>query len=197
MSNYLIPDTIYTKYKDYSDEELIGLSAQGDEDARNVILYRYNPIVKRDARLFYLAGGDTEDLIQEGMIALFNAISGYKDDKGAKFSTYATVCIDARIKAAVTRANRNKNKPLNEYVSIDDEADDTIAGCDFSPEQIYLRDEDITDMYRRIDEELSPMERKVALLYIQGLSYADIAAELGKSEKSINNALTRIKNKLR
>ncbi len=195
-----------TKYEKLPDDLLIELVRSGDKDAEEFLLMKYLPLVNSETRFLYLAGAETEDLAQEGMIGLFSAIRDYTVGSKASFHTFATVCVRNRIHTAITAANRLKHSPLNSYVSIfyndneDDELEDGSITSDegvSNPENIVLRQEQIEHMYEELDMKLSPVEKKVAKLYISGLSRREIAVELGKSEKSIDNALTRIHNKLK
>ena len=195
-----------TKYEKLPDDIIIELVHQGDKEAEEYMLLKYMPLVNSETRFLYLAGAETEDLAQEGMIGLFTAIRDYIPDSDASFITFATVCIRNRIHSALTAANRQKHAMLNNYISLfynDLEegngelsnltSDDNIS----NPEFIILRHEKIEQMYEKLDMKLSPVEKNVAKLYIQGLSRKEIATQLGKTEKSVDNALTRIHNKLK
>lgn len=194
------------KYDKLPDDLIIDLIRSGDKDAEEYLLIKYMPLVKSETRFLYLAGAETEDLAQEGMIGLVSAIRNYKVESDASFITFATVCIRNRIHMAITAANRMKHTPLNSYVSIfynenDDDSGDVkniISDENASnPENIVLRQEQIEQMYEQLDMKLSPVEKKVARLYISGDSRKEIAEKLGKTEKSVDNALTRIHNKLK
>lgn len=191
-------------YSEFSDEKLVELCHSGDNDAENYLLTRHKNTVISRARAFYLVGGDRDDLIQEGMIALYQAIKGYDKDKNASFLTFACVCIDKKLTSAVERDNRQKNKPLNESVSFfapisDEEEDgpsfsDVLTGNgDDNPENIVIGEE------RRIHimDNLSSFEKKVLTYYMEGLGYDEIGRILGKESKAIDNAIQRIRNKLK
>ena len=195
-----------TKYNMLSDEDLIKLTRMGDKDAEEYLLIKYTPLVNNEVRTMFLVGAEIEDLAQEGMIGLFQAIRDYDEKSPASFSTFAYACVKNRCRTAITTANRQKHSPLNNYISIfysDDEGNegdekDVISDEGLNdPEFIYLRQEKIEKMYEELEHKLSGMEKKVVSLYLEGLSRKEIADRLGKSEKSIDNALTRIHNKLK
>lgn len=192
-------------YTTLQDEEIISLIQSGQSDATEYLLKKYAPLVKKSIRTLYLIGADTEDLSQEGMIGLFKAIQGYQNDNNASFYTFAKLCIDRQIYSAIKASNRKKHIPLNSYISFyskinEDEIeliDNLEAGKDSNPEQIVLDRENTMSIEEILDEHLSKMEKKVLSLYLQGKSYADIGAELGKPSKSIDNAIQRIRDKVK
>ncbi len=195
-----------TKYNMLSDDDLIKLTRLGDRDAEEYLIVKYTPLVNNEVRTMFLVGAEIEDLAQEGMIGLFQAIRDYDEKSTASFSTFAYTCIKNKCKTAVTAANRMKHGPLNNYISIfysDDEereGDERYLVSDEGlndPEFLFLRQEKIEKMYEELELKLSPMEKKVVGLYLEGMSRREIADRLGKSEKSIDNALTRIHNKLK
>ncbi len=193
-----------TKYEKLPDELILELISKGDEDAEEYLLIKYMPLVKSETRFLFLVGAETEDLAQEGMIGLFMAIRDFKNDGKTSFHTFATVCVRNRIHSAISAANRQKHLPLNNAVSLyyndnDDSEEKSILDEDdtYNPEKIVLRHEKIEQMYEQLDMKLSATEKVVTKLYLQGLSRREIAAELGKSEKSIDNALNRVHNKLK
>lgn len=184
-----------------SDEKLVLLAQNGDEGAEEELLQRYKEKVKIRSRLFFMLGGDNEDIVQEGMIGLFNAIQSYKPDAGASFATFAELCVNRRIISAIKTAGRNKYAPLNESLSYDAEAEtgsilDTLtAGTDTDPEAKVLLAETIELMLSEDAHLLSAMERKVLTHLVAGESKEDIVASLGISMKSLGNAITRIRTK--
>lgn len=193
------------KYDNLSDNEVIELIHSGDADAMEYMLKRYGNLVKREIRTVYLIGAETEDIAQEGMIGLFKAIRDYETDKGSSFSTFATLCVRRQIKTAITASNRKKHTPLNTYVSIYAENDEhgTMLADNLeaeenqtNPENMVIAREQQSVLSKQIESELSPLERKVLHLYLGGMSCMDMALELGKSEKSVSNALQRIRGKL-
>ena len=192
-------------YTTLQDEEVISLIHNGQSDATEYLLKKYAPLVKKSIRTLYLIGADTEDLSQEGMIGFFKAIQSYQNDNNASFYTFAKICIDRQIYSAIKASNRKKHTPLNSYISFyskmnEDEIeliDNLEAGNDSNPEQIILDRENTTNIEDILEEHLSKMEKQVLSLYLQGKSYADIGIELGKTSKSIDNAIQRIRDKVK
>lgn len=192
-------------YTTLQDEEVISLIHNGQSDATEYLLKKYAPLVKKSIRTLYLIGADTEDLSQEGMIGLFKAIQSYQDDNEASFYTFAKLCIDRQIYSAIKAFNRKKHTPLNSYISFyskmnGDEIeliDNLEAGNESNPEHIILDRENTMNIEDILKEHLSPMEKQVLSLYMQGNSYADIGLELGKSSKSIDNSIQRIRDKVK
>jgi RNA polymerase sporulation-specific sigma factor len=192
-------------YDKLSDNELVKLAREKDDVAEEELIMRYGFIVKRYARSMYLIGAETEDLIQEGTIGLFKAVRDYDESGGAAFSTFATMCVKRQIDSAIKNYNRNKHMPLNFYVSISGFDGDDSGNYDediqdrrvaANPEKAVLVKEKHEIMLERMKQELSPFELKVVKLYLEGRSHADIAGQLGKDVKSIDNALQRIRGKL-
>ena len=193
---------------DYSlltDNEILSRINDKDDDAIEFMMKKYGGIVRKETRTMFLIGAETEDLTQEGMIGLYKAIRDYSPDKGTTFSTFATLCIKRQIQTAVNASNRKKHSPLNSYISLyssNDENDSSLIEAleaspgESNPEKMIIAREQKKAMDNRIQSELSAMEKKVLTLYLEGLSYAAIAEKLGKNEKSINNALQRIRGKL-
>ena len=191
-------------YSGFSDIELRALVIAGDEGAENELVIRYMRLVRMCARPFFLAGGDTEDLMQEGMLGLLSAIRQYKPDEGASFKTYAELCIENRLKSAVKSDLRLKHSPLNNRVSLDDIlSEETKANQAFMsdlsrriPEEQVLASESKTDFLLVNSQFLSRFENVVLSYYLDGLSYKEISAATGRSFKSIDNAVQRIRHKL-
>ena len=183
-----------------TDEELIGIYRKGSLDAMTDLIIRYKPLVKNRARLFYLEGGDREDLLQEGMIGLFKAIKEYDAEKEASFATFARLCITRQMLSAIEAAGRKKHMLLNESLSIEQLDEGQIAdrvGVADGPEKIFFEQEDSKLLMENINRNLSKMEKQVLELYISGMDYLEIADMMGKSGKSIDNALQRIRNKIK
>ncbi|MDO4544432.1 MAG: RNA polymerase sporulation sigma factor SigH [Clostridia bacterium] len=193
-------------YQAKTDEELISLLRNGDKRAEDCLYERYKQIVRAKVRPYFLIGADHEDLVQEGMIGLYKAVLDYRSDKNASFRSFSDLCITRQMLTAIKRASRKKHTPLNTYVSLNrplsDEEDsktlmDMIQNVSVSdPEETLLRRESLERVGQRIKEDLSNYERTVLHLYLQGLSYQQIAKELNKPPKSIDNAIQRVKKKL-
>ena len=194
------------EYSAMSDEELVELSAGGDRRATEFILSKYKNLVRNRAKAYFLAGADHDDIVQEGMIGLFKAVRDFDITKQASFRGFAEVCIKRQIITAVKAATRQKHMPLNSYVSLsepvyDDDSErslmDMIAERDaVDPEEMFLRREKAESINAEINDKLSNLEKTVLSLYMGGMNYQEIAVELGRAPKSIDNALQRIKRKL-
>lgn len=194
----------------YSDEEIIENVREGEASGINELFERYKDVVRSIASTMYLIGGDNDDLIQEGMIGLFKAVQEYDPGRDASFGTFARLCITRQIYSAVKASGRKKHIPLNTYVSLyeenqdDDESGRSVEVQDMlrasnatEPEHVVLSNEESEELERAIEQELSPLEKNVLELYVTGMSYSDIADVLGKNEKAMDNAIQRIRGKLR
>ncbi|MDO4275335.1 MAG: RNA polymerase sporulation sigma factor SigH [Eubacteriales bacterium] len=187
------------KYDNVSDEELIAWLREGESGISDYLMEKYKGLVRQKARAMFLIGGDTDDLIQEGMIGLFKAVRDYQPDKDAAFQTFARLCIDRQIYNAIQNSNRQKHMPLNSYISLSQEDEDHHLDelWTENPESIVIDQENTKALEREINKSLSPMENKVLDCYLKGYGYVQIAELLGKSPKSIDNALQRIRGKIR
>ncbi len=193
-------------YDSLSDEKLVEFSADGDEMATECILARYKNLVRSRARMYFLAGADKEDLIQEGMIGLFKAIRDFDEKRPASFRGFAELCIKRQIITAVKTATRQKHQPLNSYISLnnpvyDNESEgfleDVIpGGAETDPEHLFILRENAEFLNDRMEEVLSGLEKAVLALYLEGKSYQEISKALDKPTKSIDNALQRVKKKM-
>lgn len=193
------------QYEVMSDMEIIQKIRSGDNDAMDYLLKKYRGMVRKEIRKLYLIGADEEDLTQEGMIGLFKAIRDYDTKRDTEFALFAHICIVRQLCSVVTASNRQKHTPLNTYVSfytpLEKEEQqvtlqEVLAGRTDNPEQQMIDRERVQEIWKRIDEVLSPMEKKVLNLYLEGYSYEIIGERLGKEKKSIDNAIQRIRNKL-
>lgn len=190
--------------KELSDEELASLAQNNDEMAVNTLLKKYKSLVNQIARSYFLTGGDMEDIVQEGMIGLYKAIMHFKSTKSASFKTFASTCIKNQVQSAVRVASSEKNKVLSSAIPIidqlnSDEEDEKeiIFPSDLpSPDEKLIEKESLKEIMTKIKETLSSLELKVLTLYLKGYSYNEIAKISNLNKKSIDNALTRIKNKL-
>lgn len=193
-------------FDNLTDEEVVAIAKADNSDATDYIIDKYKNFVKSRARTYFLIGADKEDIIQEGMIGLYKAIRDYDPDKPASFRGFAEICITRQIITAIKTATRQKHIPLNSYVSLnkpvyDDESERTMLEMvakkeSFNPEEIMITKEHFTFMIEKMAEVLSSLEWRVMNLFLDGKSYSEIAKKLGKSEKSIDNALQRIKKKV-
>lgn len=194
----------------YTDEEIIEEVREGEASGIDELLERYKNVVRSIASTMYLIGGENEDLIQEGMIGLFKAVQEYDPGRDASFGTFARLCITRQIYSAVKASGRKKHIPLNTYVSLYEETKDEDEGgravevkdmlraSDATePEKVVLSHEKSEEIERAIEEELSAFEKNVLELYVTGMSYSDIADVLGKNEKATDNAIQRIRGKLK
>ncbi len=192
--------------QELSDEELIKLYRQGSEEAIDIIFERYKYLVRKKARAMFIAGGDNDDLIQEGMIGLYKAVRDYNIDKQTSFATFAGVCINRHMMSAVTASNRKKNSPLNSYVSFDTPADVEGDGSvklvevlmpdnEQNPEYLFIDRERTQLLQDKIASVLSAYEKKVLDMFLDGKDYIEIAQELNKTPKSVDNAIQRIRIK--
>ncbi len=191
-------------YKDFNDYELMSYIAEGNEDANNILIKKYEPLITTIAgKMLPLCknnGLDINDLVQEGMIGLNHAIDRYHEQGDTLFYTYAKKCIERKIISVVVGSRRNKNKILNESVSYDDDENSLIKILKDSspnPEEILLDMEYQEDFLAKIKNKLTDFESQVFELLVSGFKYKEIAVLLEKDEKSIDNAIQRIKNKLK
>ena len=181
-------------FKEYSDEELICRLRAGESSIEEYLLEKYKPFVKSKSRALFLVGGDREDLIQEGMIGLFKAIRDFKAENGAPFAAFAKLCVERQMYTAIEAAGRQKNAPLNAYISLSEGEEHLMDG---GIEEAVIEKTSYQQLYERVRSLLSAMENEVLELYLEGKDYTEIAKILGKSDKSIDNALQRIKGKIK
>ena len=191
-------------YEEYTDEELVDRLHQGENEIMDYILEKYKPLVRKQTNALFLIGGENEDLIQEGMIGLFKAIRDYNDTKEATFFYFAQLCIKRQLASALEASNRKKHIPLNNYVSFSSDENDNVAALEASisqgvesPEQMVLEQEKVIEFKEQIRAKLSKMEKEVLNLYLEGYNYTQIAKIMEKTPKSIDNALQRIRQKIR
>lgn len=188
----------------YSDEELLSRFGKKEPEVMDYLLGKYKPLVRKKANALYLIGGDTDDLIQEGMIGLFKAVESFDQEKESSFYHFAELCITRQMYSAVEASQRKKHAPLNSYISLyDEEGESGVRLADVlseegekNPERMFIDRETFLQDLEKLSENLSTMERKVLDGILEGLNYRQIAAKLGKSPKSIDNALQRIKRKV-
>ena len=180
-----------------TDEQLCAQVAAGDRGAEEALVLRYGRLVRMCARPFFLAGGDSEDLIQEGMLGLLTAIREFRADRGARFSTYAQLCVRRRIISAVRDAAGGKHAPLNDYVSLEPSL--LLADMESSPgnpENAVIHQEALRTLEAAIASQLTQLEAQVLAHFLEGSSYGEIAEAVGRSPKSVDNAVQRIRRKV-
>lgn len=193
-------------YEEMLDETIVEAARDGDDAAQEYLINKYKNFVRAKARSYFLIGADREDIIQEGMIGLYKAIRDFRNDKLASFRAFAELCITRQIITAIKTATRQKHIPLNSYVSLnkpiyDEESDrtllDVLSGTKVTdPEELVISREEFVDIEHKMGEFLSDLEWKVLMSYLDGRSYQEIAKDLRRHVKSIDNALQRVKRKL-
>ncbi|PRX39304.1 RNA polymerase sigma-30 (SigH) subunit [Planifilum fimeticola] len=203
QSSKMIP---HNNYRTMTDEELVDGVRLGDTGALEYLINKYKNFVRAKARSYFLIGADHEDIFQEGMIGLYKAIRDFRGDKLASFKAFAELCVTRQIITAIKTATRQKHIPLNSYVSLDkpiydEDSERTLqdvltGGCATDPEELYINREEHEDIEDKMAQILSELERKVLMLYLDGRSYQEIAVDLNRHVKSIDNALQRVKRKL-
>lgn len=191
-----------------SEKELLKRAQAQDSDAIDFLMRKYKSMVRKKARTLFMIGGDRDDLTQEGMIGLFKAIRDFNPQKETSFATFAELCVSRQLYSAVKSSNRLKNLPLNTYVSIYSPAysqengegefmvDQSLDSLEMSPEEILINRETVNHVKENLFQGLSEMERQVMEKYLEGMTYQEIALQMNKEPKSIDNALQRIKGKL-
>lgn len=195
-------------YKKAKDEELVLMAQNGDDAAQEYLLDKYKSLVRAKSRAYFLIGADSEDIIQEGMIGLYKAVRDYNEEKNASFRSFAELCVNRQMITAIKAATRQKHQPLNSYVSLnkpvyEEESEQTYmdflqssSGSLLNPEALLIGQENKSFLEDQMVKNLSSFETRVLVLYLQGRSYFEIARVLDKPEKSIDNALQRVKKKL-
>lgn len=198
-------EAVQTQYDKLKDEVLCQLATEGKRMAEETLVIRYHRLVRMCARPYFLAGGDSEDLIQEGMVGLLNAIREYDPSRSASFHTYAEVCIKNRLLSAVRTAAGDRHSPLNHSISFETPLFDGSVplyayGTDYrrleNPEDTLIDREQYQERVDVLKGQLSGFEASILGFYLNGLSYAEIAAEVNRSPKSVDNAVQRIRRKL-
>ncbi|NLY39605.1 MAG: RNA polymerase sporulation sigma factor SigH [Firmicutes bacterium] len=199
-------NSVYLELEIKSDEDIVSEAKDGNTIALEFLINKYKNFVKAKARSYFLIGADREDIIQEGMIGLYKAIRDFKGDKLSSFRAFAELCITRQIITAIKTATRQKHIPLNSYVSLnkpiyDEDSDrtllDILSGSKITdPEELMINREEYHDIEFKMGEILSDLEWKVLTLYLEGKSYQEIAVDLKRHVKSIDNALQRVKRKL-
>ena len=197
---------IFLDFRDKSDEEIVAQAKSGDNRAQEYLISKYENFVKAKAKSYFLIGADKEDIYQEGMIGLYKAIRDFNPEKSTSFKAFAEICIVRQIITAIKTATRQKHIPLNTYISLnkpiyEEESErtllDVLAGLKITdPEELMISKEQIEYIEEKISKVLSGLELEVLTSYLDGKSYQEIASDLEKHSKSIDNALQRVKRKL-
>lgn len=189
------------------DEELVAQAKAGDDEATREIFIRYRHFVRLKANSYFLAGGDGDDLIQEGYVGLFKAIRDFEHDRSTSFRGFAELCVTRQIITAIKTASRRKHAPLNMYISFSHSpwssdadartlADVLPSGRTSDPVQQVISSEEVTSLTNCLTSRLSPLESQVLKYYLEGNSYEEIAAAIGHDTKTVDNALQRVKRKV-
>ncbi|WP_293978810.1 RNA polymerase sporulation sigma factor SigH [uncultured Clostridium sp.] len=196
----------FLEFKDKLDEEVVMEAKAGNNKAQEYLIFKYENFVKAKAKSYFLIGADKEDIYQEGMIGLYKAIRDFNPEKSTSFKAFAEICVTRQIITAIKTATRQKHIPLNTYVSLnkpiyEEESErtllDVLSGLKISdPEELMISKEQMHFIEEKISEVLSGLERKVLTSYLDGKSYQEIACDLERHSKSIDNALQRVKRKL-
>ena len=193
----------HADYSELTDDALCALARQGDREAEEALVARYTRLVRQLARPYFLAGGDSDDLVQEGMIGLIYGVREYDAGNPASFRTYAETCIRNRLYSAVRAAARDKHTPLNQSVPLEIPFFDshTISfgaplPSQANPEDLIIGREGVRDMLRDVQKQLSEFEAKILGLYLDGLTTREMAEAVSRSPKSVDNAVQRIRRKV-
>lgn len=197
---------IFLDFKDKSDEEIVAQAKCGNNRAQEYLISKYENFVKSKAKSYFLIGADKEDIYQEGMIGLYKAIRDFNQEKSTSFKAFAEICVIRQIITAIKTATRQKHIPLNTYVSLnkpiyEEESErtllDVLASLKISdPEELIISKEQMDYIEEKISKVLSDLELEVLTSYLDGKSYQEIASDLERQSKSIDNALQRVKRKL-
>ena len=197
-----------SQYEHVTDEELLLSLREGDTRVTEYLMEKYQNLVKHKAKSMYILGADREDLIQEGMIGLFKALRDYDSGRDASFATFADLCVSRQMYTAVQASRRKKHAPLNTYIPLyggerredggeNELINSLVSRMEQNPEEMLIDRENAEHLLNQIEKELSLFEKQVLDLYLTGMSYSQIAKVLGRDEKSTDNALSRIKSKVR
>ena len=205
-SKKIIHNDFYIEFNNKSDEEVVYEAKKGNVNAEEYLIAKYENFVKLKSKSYFLIGADKEDIYQEGMIGLYKAIRDFKVDKISSFKAFAELCITRQIITAIKTATRQKHIPLNTYISLnkpiyEEESDRTLIDVLSElkindPEELIIGKEQLEHIEEKMEEVLSDLEKEVLQAYLDGKSYQEIAADLDRQAKSIDNALQRVKKKL-
>ncbi|MBS6503190.1 MAG: RNA polymerase sporulation sigma factor SigH [Clostridium sp.] len=197
---------LFVEFQNKLDEEVVGEAKKGNSRAQDYLISKYENFVKAKAKSYFLIGADKEDIYQEGMIGLYKAIRDFKSDRLTSFKAFAELCITRQIITAIKTATRQKHIPLNTYISLnkpiyEEESDrtliDVLSGLKITnPEELIIGKEQLKHIEGEMAKVLSDLEMEVLQSYLDGKSYQEIACDLDRQAKSIDNALQRVKRKL-
>lgn len=192
-----------TSYEDMTDEQLICKYREGDKQVVDYLMEKYKNLVRKEANAMFLLGGENDDLIQEGMIGLFKAVRDYNTEKEASFYSFARLCITRQMYSAIEASNRKKHFPLNSYISLYEKDEDQgqlidqmEAVGESNPEELFISQEHAEVLENKLQKSLSALEKKVLYLHVLGFDYRTIGKLLDKSDKTVDNALQRIRGKM-
>lgn len=190
-------------YRKQTDENLIYMLRAGDQEIMDYLLTKYKPMVLKKANALFLIGGETDDLIQEGMIGLFKAIQGFDQSKESSFFHFADICVTRQMYTAVEASQRKKHAPLNSYISFYEPEKEGVtllealeSGDDLNPENMFISRENMDHRIIEIRKKLSHLEQQVFDFILEGMTYQQIAVAMDKPSKSIDNAIQRIRLKI-
>ena len=192
-----------TRYENMSDEQLICRYREGDKQIMDYLMEKYKNLVRKEANAMFLLGGENDDLIQEGMIGLFKAIQDYNEKKEASFYSFARLCVTRQMYSAIEASKRKKHSPLNSYISLYDKDEDQgrlidqmEASGESNPEELFISQEHAEVLEQKLQDSLSELEKRVLYLHVSGFDYKTIAKLLDKSDKTVDNAIQRIRGKM-
>jgi len=202
----MLKGAVVAERDEMSDEVLADAAQRGDGAAQDLLMRKYKNLVRSQARAVFMAGADMEDIVQEGMIGLFKAVRDFDNKKSDAFGAFARMCVNRQILTAIRTAARQKHIPLNAYVSLErstygGEPSPDILGAlaepaSAGPEETLIGQEEVKDIVTHMGEVLSRLESRVLALYLQGRSYREIASLVSRDEKSVENALQRVRRKM-
>ncbi len=191
------------RYENMSDEQLICRYREGDKQIMDYLMEKYKNLVRKEANAMFLLGGENDDLIQEGMIGLFKAIQDYNEKKEASFYSFARLCVTRQMYSAIEASKRKKHSPLNSYISLYDKDEDQgrlidqmEASGESNPEELFISQEHAEVLEQKLQDSLSELEKRVLYLHVSGFDYKTIAKLLDKSDKTVDNAIQRIRGKM-
>ncbi len=206
MENAITEESLFVEFENKVDEEVVEEAKKGDSRAQEYLISKYENFVKAKAKSYFLIGADKEDIYQEGMIGLYKAIRDFKSDKLTSFKAFAEICVTRQIITAIKTATRQKHIPLNTYISLnkpiyEEDSDRTLIDVlselkITDPEELIIGQEQIKHIEGEMAKVLSNLEMEVLQSYLDGKSYQEIACDLDRQAKSIDNALQRVKRKL-